>query len=119
MTITTRVQLHCDVGLKCTKEIARTVEGPNAGARIRHWAVAEGWGTWGDRDACPACWKELHSATRQADLDALCRDEVNARLIENAQARGTVPAHPDRINRFVEVAMRDQIGLPEYQPLRK
>ncbi len=68
MTITTRVQLHCDVGLKCTKQIASTVVGPQAGQTVRAWAKAQGWGTWGDRDACPDCWKELHSATEAVDM---------------------------------------------------
>ncbi len=67
MTITTRVQLYCDVGLKCTKGIARTFEGPHAGERIRQWAKARGWNSWGEKDACPDCWKELHSATGRKD----------------------------------------------------
>jgi hypothetical protein len=73
VTITTRVQLHCDVGLKCTKDIARTAEGPSAARVIRHWALANGWGTWGDRDACPECWKELHQPASPGDTEMLAR----------------------------------------------
>lgn len=74
MTVTTRAQLHCDVGLKCTKQIVRTIEGADAEERIKAWAIMNKWGHWGDRDACPDCWKELHSETRpelriQAELD--------------------------------------------------
>lgn len=70
MTIKTTVQLACDIGLKCTKQIACTMVGPDAGASIREWARAKGWGSYGQRDACPACWQQLHSATeRDPDED--------------------------------------------------
>lgn len=64
MTIRTKCTLACDVGLKCNKEIVKTLEGPAARQVLIDWAVREGWGNWGQRDACPECWKELHSATK-------------------------------------------------------
>ena len=70
MTITTRATLHCDVGLKCTKQIVKTIEGASAGSRVREWARANGWGSWGDRDACPDCWPELHKSALEVEPDA-------------------------------------------------
>lgn len=93
MTISTRVQLHCDVGLKCTKQIAKTLVGPGAGQLLRDWAVGQGWGTWGQRDACPDCWKALHSSTEPMD---------------KTLSDGHDPTvDGEHINRFVQVAMRD------------
>jgi len=76
MTILTRAQLYCDVGLRCNKQIVKTIEGPGAAQQIRTWAKARGWGSWGQRDACPECWKEMHRSgnVEPRDLD----EEVQA-----------------------------------------
>lgn len=63
MTISTRVQLNCDIGMACTKAVVKTVEGPFAAQTIRSWSIAKGWHSYGQRDACPECWKALHSPT--------------------------------------------------------
>lgn len=103
MTITTKVQLHCDVGLKCTKQIAKTLEGVHAGQVIRDWAVANGWGTWGQRDACPDCWKALHGPT------------------EMVETMRTPEPDGERINRHVQVTQRDidEAELQEAISLRR
>jgi hypothetical protein len=84
MTIKTRVQLYCDIGLKCTKQIVKTLEGPDAEERMKAWAIVNKWGHWGGRDACPDCWKELHSATKppeQVVQEAIDEEELQ-RAIE-------------------------------------
>lgn len=63
MSIRTKCTLSCDIGLKCTKDIVKTIEGPTAPVEIRVWATTNGWHSYGQRDACPECWKELHSPT--------------------------------------------------------